>query len=72
MIGLVDLDLIDGIDVGHVGRYFNRYPCGVPSRGDWTITKCSSGTLLYDGNCSSGTLLYDNNRSSGTLLYDMR
>ena len=37
MIGLVDLDLIDGIDVGHVGRYFSRYPCGVPSRGDWTI-----------------------------------
>ena len=34
MIGLVDLDLIDGIDVGHVGRYFSS---GVPSRGNWTI-----------------------------------
>ena len=25
------LDLIDGIEVGHVGRYFSRYPCGGPS-----------------------------------------
>ena len=39
MIGLVDLDLIDGIDVGHVGRYFSRYPSGVPSMGSsWDFT----------------------------------
>ena len=27
------LDLIDGIEVGHVGRYFSRYPCGGSSNG---------------------------------------